>query len=275
MFITVCSPLRRTGTTTVSTFVANALSTMLNKITLLTNLNLDKNDLNKLTGIVKDPDKIDKSITQLSCLIDSNRITYNEIPAYCEKINNNLMLYSSIPTNVSDSEILKLWKSFYNTLDNFSYKVTDLDVDINSELAQTILEISNVVIIVVNHDDNSILAAKKFKETLIAPDQNIRTSSNKERPVIYVVNNYNPIIENTSKIAQKLGVRTSEVVTVSQNVMIQKYSLKGALPELIHNHLSGKSFTVPSIKNDLRGIARVISPKDLNYAEKERRNRRR
>jgi len=135
----------------------------------------------------------------------------------------------------------------------FEHIVMDYDSSLNDELLSICLDLSELIIIVVNQNnyllEKGIEAYKKIKGMLDKPE---------EKHITFLVNEYSPVVSSYKSVASKLGIKPKELLALSYSPYIIKCSNSKAVEECFvsaHNN----DIRVGNIKQDMLRVGKYIA----------------
>ena len=249
MIISVISPQKRTtGVTSIAALTSAALAKQSRK-TLLINTAAHSQSLNLYFGIGNCDDA---PATQLTNLVKMGGASKESIPEYCFSVNDFFDVFS-IEDGNKDKQAINDVHEFLMTTASHNYIVCDVDTDMEDERTKKVLEMSDCVLLVLTP---SIKNMKKFVEAKPVFAKMIRN-----KPVITVLNNFDPEVCSKEAAAAAVGITKKNVVSRWHTVHVNKYipycENRGKL-ELLIDQMGKRTSQTIMLDTDINSIARQI-----------------
>ena len=249
MIISVISPQKRTtGVTSIAALTSAALAKQSRK-TLLINTAAHSQSLNLYFGIGNCDDA---PATQLTNLVKMGGASKESIPEYCFSVNDFFDVFS-IEDGNKDKQAINDVHEFLMTTASHNYIVCDVDTDMEDERTKKVLEMSDCVLLVLTP---SIKNMKKFVEAKPVFAKMIRN-----KPVITVLNNFDPEVCSKEAAAAAVGITKKNVVSRWHTVNVNKYipycENRGKL-ELLIDQMGKRTSQTIMLDTDINSIARQI-----------------
>lgn len=212
MKIAVLSARPGSGNTTVTAMLAQAVAVTQNLEVMLTYSGLDR----YIAKYVDAPTVVDKtcSLSQIVKLLSVNAIEPKNFYEYSIKLQNNLYLMDTADPSLTEQQAATLLAEVYS---NSPADVTfcDLSHGADSVVAQTIIKCSDLVIMVAKAGLRDYDQIVDFKNGDLYP---------KDKPILLVVNEYDPQIGSLREISSRLGYKYVDVFSLHNSPYITKLS---------------------------------------------------
>lgn len=191
--------------------------------------------------------KVDKNQT-----VKMDGASKESIPEYCFSVNDFFDVFS-IEDGNKDKQAINDVHEFLMTTASHNYIVCDVDTDMEDERTKKVLEMSDCVLLVLT---SSIKNMKKFVEAKPVFAKMIRN-----KPVITVLNNFDPEVCSKEAAAAAVGITKKNVVSRWHTVHVNKYipycENRGKL-ELLIDQMGKRTSQTIMLDTDINSIARQI-----------------
>lgn len=249
MIIAVISPQKRTtGVTSIASLIAYGLSRQ-NRSTLLMNTAAHSQSLNLYFGIENNGDA---PATQLLNLVKMGGAKKESVPDYCHAVNSKLDVFS-IEDDNKDKEAINEVHDYLLAGAPYNYIICDVDTDADDARTQKVLEAADCIVLVLTP---SIKNLKKFQETKHDFSRMI-----KHKPVITVLNNFDPEICKKEEAAHAVGIQNKNIITKWQTVHYNKYvpycENRGKL-DLLFSQMAKRTAKAIMLDTDIGSVVRQI-----------------
>lgn len=252
MKICIVSPLHgQAGCSTASIFISAALSLISKSRTCLTHTDFSSIFIKNCFAVPIERD-VTTSLTQVTKLIKTGNIKADDLLSYTINILPELYLYSTFQPNTEDKLFRADYKFLIENMTAFEHIVMDYDSSLNDELLGICLDLSELIIIVVNQNnyllEKGIEVYKKIKGMLDKPE---------EKRVTFLVNEYSTVVSSYKSVASKLGIKPKELLALSYSPYIIKCSNSKSVEECFisaHNN----DIRVGNIKQDMMRVGKYI-----------------
>lgn len=249
MIIAVISPQKRTtGVTSISALIAAELSRQ-NRKTLLMNTAAHSQSLNLYFGI---KDNGDAPATQLLNLVKMGGAKKEIIPNYCYAVNEKMDVFS-IEDDNKDKTAINDVHNYLLTGAPYNYIICDVDTNAADPRTEEVLNQADCVVLVLTP---SIKNLKKFQETKHDFMRMI-----KHKPVITVLNNYDPEVCKKEEAAHFVGVTNKNIIAKWQTVHVNKYipycENRGKI-ELLFEQMAKRTAQTIMLDTDMNSVVKQI-----------------
>jgi len=232
--ISVISPCHgQTGSTTVAITLASSLTLLKKKHCCLTHTNYSVQDIAKYLNLMEETRDITRSISQVAKLLQTGNATPEELADYAIKYLKDLDIYTSVKARISTDELVNLF-TYIITRMPYQHVVIDVDSNITSLMTNTAIHHSDIILITINGNYN----VKKYVDNLFDK------VDLKNKRIIYIVNNYDPIISSLDKIAKLYSIKRKDIITLHYNPYIQRCCNKSVMEDAF----------ISAIKKDVRTV---------------------
>jgi len=250
MRVSVISPDRRQGGTTVSVLLALALAQTQNYTTCLTYTG-GKNSIAGMLGLKPLEDKT-RSLTQVIKLLESNAISNEEILDYCIQVPGvpNLQLVDTSSDSITDEETAKLLKFFISRLSH-QIVITDVSTEIYEEITASIIDESDLIVMVVTQ-------SREIKEKLRQWEQAQIMGRLNAKGLVFIVNQYDPYVEAFRMTSKSMKIKHTRCAKLSYNPFIKKTSNIGKLQTILP-YILDKDPRVIELNNDLKECLAIVT----------------
>lgn len=212
MKIAVISSRHGSGTTTVTAMLAQAIAVSQGLEVMVTYSGVDR----FLAKYVDAPTVVDKtcSLSQIVKLLSVNAIEPKNFYEYSIKLQNNLYLMDTADPSLTLEQSATLLSEVY---DKSPADVTLCDVvyGVDNVVAKSIVKCSDLVIIVAKAGLRDYDQIVDFKNSTLYP---------KDKPILLVVNEYDPQIGSMREISSRLGYKYVDVFSLHHSPFITKFS---------------------------------------------------
>lgn len=249
MRVSVISPSRRQGVTTVSIFIAQVLALLNNSKVCLTHTSIDSDSINSYLELENHYDST-KSVTQVVKLLQVEAISDEDLADYCINLYDNVDIFETANSKVSAVKSLELLEYVLKNLPH-EIQVVDVDSDIETETIINIIKESNVVVQVIDMAADVALKLKAWQKTDIYKEF-------EETGILTVINRYESSILPKRPLMKKLGLIPRRCCTLPYNPYIVKYSNQGNLHGML-DPIIQKDYRVFQLYQPLEEMGRLIS----------------
>ncbi|GKU77565.1 hypothetical protein [Paenibacillus sp. L3-i20] len=250
MKISVISPDRRQGGTTISIMLAIALAQTQNYTTCLTYTGNNNSSISGALGIKPSEDKT-RSITQVIKLLEANAISGDEILDYCIQVPGvpNLQMIDTASDSISDEENAKLLKF---AISNLSHQIviTDVTTEIYEEITDIIIENSDLIVMVITQ-------SREIKEKLRHWEAAKIMAKLNKKGLVFIVNQYDPYVEAFRDTSKNMKLKHARCAKISYNPFIKRTSNIGKLQTILP-YILEKDPRVMELNNDLKECLTVV-----------------
>lgn len=258
MNIFVTSPTKgQCGVTTAAVFISAALAMIQNRSACLTHTDFSKVGISNMFRLPKDTD-IAKSLSQVVTLLQTNSINSDEVKFYAEPLTETFYYYTTPIQNLTESETVD---SFTYLLEQFkacfSHVVIDSDSEDDAMISREVLKNSDVIVIVINHNIESIEKAVALKRQIENSNQGKRSSKENEKLILFCLNHYDPKIDSFKTVARRLGVNHRDLMTIRETHFIPKCQNRGSIED-VFNFALGDDARIPFLKEDMKRICSIL-----------------
>lgn len=250
MKISVISPDRRQGGTTISVLLALALAQTQNYTTCLTYTGNNNNSIAGALGIKPSEDKT-RSLTQVIKLLESNAISGDEILDYCTQVPGvpNLQIIDTSSDAITAEDNAKLLKFVIGSL-NHQIVITDVTTEIYEDITDTVIENSDLVVMVLTQ-------SREIKEKLRHWESAQIMSKLNRKGLVFIINQYDPYVEAFRDTSKSLKLRHTRCAKISYNPFIKRTSNIGKLQTILP-YILEKDPRVIELNNDLKECLTVV-----------------
>ena len=181
------------------------------------------------------------TISQVSKLLEAHAIAPESLSDYCTKLAPNLDIMDSWDESLTEEEMVSLLTFTYsrNTTD---YIFCDMAQDLEDPVAQSVLSVSDAVVIVSEPSKASLDAVREMQESPLWP---------KDVPCMLLIAKYNEAIDSVSKLAKLSQFKLRSTCKVHYNPLITKYCSSGQLLTIVP-YVIKRDPRVVELNNDLR-----------------------
>lgn len=260
MIVSVVSPTRRGGCSTVSALIASALASSLSIPVTLTHTGVKDMGMNLYLDLGRSYD-ITTNLDQLYTLIKQGALGEGSLQDYTISKTEYLNILEPITSCIDDNKATKILTYVMGTLDR-EIGVIDVSTELAEEATQEVLKKSNYIICVL---DNSVLTFNKLKDWR----SEVWGEFLKSKHVMYLFNNYNPNVTDLKRLSATIGVQHRDTWKLAYNPLIQKYCNNGEL-DLVVKHILAAYEPLINVGVDLDNIIDVIALQ-LGISSKQRR----
>lgn len=250
MKIAVISPDRRQGGTTISVLLALALAQTQNYTTCLTYTGHNNSSIAGALGIKPSEDKT-RSLTQVIKLLESNAISGDEIIDYCSQVPDvpNLQLIDTSSDSVTEEDNAKLLKFVIESL-NHQVVITDVATEIYDETTETVLENSDLIVMVLTQSRDIREKLKHWEAEKILSKLN-------KKGLVFIINQFDPYVLAFRDTSKSLRLRHTRCAKISYNPFIKKTSNMGKLQTILPFILK-RDPRVIELNNDLKECLAIV-----------------
>lgn len=250
MRISVISPDRRQGGTTVSIMLALALAQTQNYTVCLTYTGNSGNSIAGALGIKPSGDKT-RSLTQVIKLLESNAISGDEILDYCIQVPGvpNLQIIDTSSDAITDEDNAKLLKFVIGSL-NHQIVITDVTTEIYEGITETIIGNSDLVVMVLTQ-------SREIKEKLKHWEAAQTMERLNRKGLVFIVNQYDPYVEAFRDTTKSMKLKHTRCAKISYNPFIKRTSNIGKLQTILP-YLLDKDPRVIELNNDLKECLAIV-----------------
>lgn len=250
MNISVISPSRGQGSTTVSTLLALALAKTQNYTVCLTQTGNYSRAMSGYLGIKSLTDKT-RSLTQVIKLLESNAISGDEISDYCLQVPDvqNLQIFDTSADEFTDEDNAKLLKFVIENL-NHQVVITDVATEIYDELTQSVLDSSDLVVMVLTQSAAVGDRLRQWEHSNVLDYLD-------SKGLVYIINQFDPYVEAFRDTTKRLRLRHKRCAKISYNPFIKRTSNMGKLTTILPYILDRDPRVVP-LNNDIKECLAVI-----------------
>ncbi|MFD0588519.1 hypothetical protein ACFQZE_10940 [Paenibacillus sp. GCM10027627] len=250
MKISVISPDRRQGGTTISILLAIALAQTQNYTTCLTYSGNNSNSISGALGIKSIEDKT-RSLTQVIKLLEANAISGDDILDYCIQVPGvpNLQIIETASDTITDEENAKLLKFVLGSL-NHQIVITDVTTEIYEEITDSVIESSDLIVMVLTQSREIKEKLRKWEAAKIMGKLN-------KKGLVFIVNQYDPYVEAFRDTSKNMKLKHSRCAKISYNPFIKKTSNIGKLQTILP-YILNRDPRVMELNNDLKECLSVV-----------------
>lgn len=267
MKILVASPVHgQTGNTVCLAFLATAISLTQKKSVCITHADFKSNELRRMFGIEKSED-ITKSLSQVVKLLKSNSITPSDVVNYATQIMSGLDLYTTTELTLEQSEVFNFYEFLLNKMTIYSHIFIDMDAGYTNPISNLCQKIADTIIITVNQNDYVLERAKVLKNDIIEQHELNRKHGETDKNILFLLNNYDPIISSYKKVASKLNISSNKLIVLHHNAYIAKYINLGKIDAPFIKALEN-NMSVIQLRNDMKQACKIILGKEFVWKGK-------
>ncbi|WP_138755937.1 hypothetical protein [Paenibacillus sinopodophylli] len=250
MNISVISPDRRQGGTTISVLLALALAQTQNYTTCLTYTGNNNNSIAGVLGIQPSEDKT-RSLTQVIKLLESNAIAGDEILDYCTQVPGvpNLQIIDTSSNAISKEDNAKLLKFVIGSL-NHQVVITDVTTEIYEEITDSVIENSDLVVMVLTQSREIKDKLKHWEDAQIMGRLN-------KKGLVFIINQYDPYVEAFRDTSKRMKLRHTRCAKISYNSFIKRTSNIGKFQTILP-YILEKDPRVIELNNDLKECLAIV-----------------
>ncbi|MCD1257371.1 hypothetical protein B5M42_000790 [Paenibacillus athensensis] len=244
MKISVISPDRRQGGTTVSVLLALALAQTQNYRTCLTYTGNDNQSITGCLGLKPFEDKT-RNLTQVIKLLEAHAISGEEISDYCIKVPGvpNLQIIDTASETISDEDNSKLLKFVIENL-HHEIVITDVATEIYDDITRAVIDQSDLVVMVLTQSRDIGKKLKYWETAGVMEYVN-------NKGLVFIFNQYDPYVEAFRDTTKRMGLRHRRCAKISYNPFIKKTSNQGKLQTILP-YILKKDPRVIELNNDLK-----------------------
>lgn len=250
MRISVVSPSRQTGTTTVTTLIAALMSQIYKTRTLLTYTGLSNQGMSTYLSL-DDRRDLSRSLTQVKALRQTRALDVNDIYEYCTHITKFLSVLDMNAVGIKETtanEILSTCLDGTEGIGDFYF--TDVTTEIYDKTTQGILKSSDIILVVLTQD-------KKCYDTYL----NWKTSEYFKpylSKCLFCFNKFNPVIGAERDAAKAIFEKSNRCFKIDYNPYIPKMCNKGKIVDMVP-YIQKSDLSVYSLSASLREGVKSIS----------------
>lgn len=250
MKISIISPDRKQGGTTISVLLALALAQTQNLTTCLTYTGNNNKSIDSFLGLKSMEDKT-RNLTQVIKLLEANAISGDEILDYCTQVPGvpNLQIINTASDTISDDDNAKLLKFVIGNL-NHQIVITDVATEIYDDISKAVLDNSDLIVMVLTQSKDVGEKLKYWESTEVMKYLN-------SKGLVYIFNQYDPYVEAFRDTTKRMNIRHRRCAKISYNAFIRRTSNIGKLQTILPYILS-KDPRVIELNNDLKECLMVI-----------------
>ncbi len=267
MKILVSSPVHgQTGNTVALAFLALSFALTQKKSVCITHADFKNDDLRRMFGIEETED-ITKSLSQVVKLLQSNSIEASDVVDYATQIMSGLDLYTTKEMTLEQSELFDFYEFLLNKMTIYNHVLIDMDEEYTSPISKLCQKIADTIIITVDQNDHVLESAKNFKNEIIAQHEINRKHGEADKNILFLLNNYDPIISPYKKVANKLGVPHNKLIVLHHNPYIAKCENTGKIDTPFIKALEN-NMSVVQLRNDMKQACKIILGKEFTWKGK-------
>ncbi|WP_268624608.1 hypothetical protein [Paenibacillus alvei] len=250
MRISVITPDRKQGGTTVSVLLALALAQTQQLTTCLTYAGNDNKSISSFLGLKAIEDRT-RNLTQVIKLLEASAISGDEIQDYCLKVPGvpNLQIIDTASETISDEDNAKLFKFVMENL-NHEIIITDVVTEIYDEITKSVLENSDLIVMVLTQSKDVGDRLKDWESAGIMKELN-------HKGLIYIFNQYDPYVEAFRDTTKRMRLRHRRCAKISYNAFIRRTSNMGKLQTILP-YILAKDPRVVELNNDLKECVMTV-----------------
>ncbi|QGQ98795.1 DUF3298 domain-containing protein [Paenibacillus psychroresistens] len=250
MRISIISPDRRQGGTTISVLLALALAQTQNLTTCLTYTGNNNNSIESFLGLKQMEDKT-RSLTQVIKLLEAHAISGDEILDYCTQIPGvpNLQIMDTASDTISDADNTKLLKFVIENL-NHQIVITDIATEIYDEVTKSVLDNSDLIIMVLTQSRDVANKLKYWESAEVMSYLN-------KKGLVFIFNQYDPYVEAFRDTTKRMNIRHRRCAKISYNAFIKRTSNMGKLQTILP-FIMDKDPRVIELHNDLKECLMIV-----------------
>ncbi len=250
MRISVISPDRKQGGTTVSALLALALAETQNLSTCLTFTGSRNLSMARFLGIKAREDKT-RSLTQMIKMLESNAISVDEIRDYCIPVPgvNHLQMIDTASENITESDNAKITKFIIRNL-NHHMVVTDVTTEIYDDVTMSVIDDSDLVVMVLTQSGELFEKLKYWRSSNVLDYLN-------RKGLVYIFNQYDPYVQAFRDTTKKMGLKHSRCAKIAYNPFIKRTSNMGKLQSIL-KFILNRDPRVIELHNDLKECLMVV-----------------
>lgn len=181
------------------------------------------------------------TISQVSKLLEAHAIAPESLSDYCTKLIPNMDVMDSWDEALTEEEMISLLTFTYsrNTTD---YIFCDMAQELDSPVAQSVLSVSDAVVIVSEPSKASLTAVREMQESPLWP---------KDVPCMLLIAKYNEAIDSVSNLAKVSQFKLRSTCKLHYNPLITKYCSTGQLLTIVPYAIK-RDPRVVELNNDLK-----------------------
>ncbi|THF74756.1 hypothetical protein [Cohnella fermenti] len=249
MRISVLSPDRKQGGTTLGIMLALAMAQTQSYTTCLTYTGNSPTMANFL-GIRAAADKT-RNLTQVIKLLEASAISGDEIMDYCLKVPGvpNLQIIDTAADRISAQDNAKLVKFVIENL-NHEIVITDIGTEIYEDISRSVIDNSDLIVMVLSQSKETGDKLKTWESAGVMDILN-------RKGVVFVFNQYDPYVEAFRNTTKRLGLRHRRCAKLGYNPFIKRTSNIGKLQTILP-FIMNKDPRVIELHNDLKEIVLTV-----------------
>lgn len=248
LIISVISPTRRGGCSTVSTLVAGTLAASLTVPVTLTHTGIKDMGMSLYLDLSRNYD-ITNSLDQLYTLIKQGALSEGGLSDYTVNKTEYLHVLEPNSTGMTDAKSTRILSYLMSTLKD-ELSVIDITTELAEDATQETIKKSDYIICVL---DANILTFKKLQDWREEAWGEFLNKNN----VMYLFNNYNPNVCELKRLSTLINVKHRNTWKLNYNPLIQKYCNNGELDKIVQ-HIQAGYEPLIDVGIDLDNIADVV-----------------
>lgn len=255
--IAVISPYSRSGATATACLLTQALSyTGRSAMLLYSDMNSPVPQYVSLAN-VNDPTM---STTQVVKLLDAGEMNENDILSYAHTLNSNAYVLHVVNPTMTEANLTQALSYMYKRAP-VDCCIVDLSDDLESNIAEDILEMADVVFITVPPGDAYVDKCKKWREHPI-----LRNKSE----VYVIVTSYNEVIRPHREYSKKHIMPAAKMCKVHYSPYIVRACNEGTLHE-IYPAVFAFDDRVSLLRADFKEMISALDAARLNALKKDKK----
>lgn len=250
MRISVISPDRKQGGTTVSVLLALALAQTQQYSTCLTYTGNNHATLAGYLGLKPAEDKT-RNLTQVIKLLEASAITGEEIQDYCLNVPGvpHLQLMDTAAETITEQDTTKLLKFVIGNM-NHDFVITDVATEIYDDASRAVIDHSDLIVMVLTQS-KEVADKLKYWESAGVMEHLGR------KGLVYIFNQFDPDVEAFRDTTKRMNLRHRRCAKLSYNAFIKRTSNMGKLQTILP-YILNRDPRVIELNNDLKECLLVL-----------------
>jgi len=250
MKISVISPDRKQGATTVSVLLALALAQTQNYATCLTYTGNHSAAMAGFLGLKPAEDKT-RNLTQVIKLLEASAISGEQIQDYCLKIPGvaNLQWMDTASETITEADRTKLLKFVIENMDH-DFVITDVATEIYEDVTSAVIDNSDLIVMVLSQSREVADKLKLWEAAGVMEHL-------ERKGLVYIFNQFDPDVEAFRDTTKRMNLRHRRCAKLSYNAFIKRTSNMGKLQTILP-YIVQRDPRVIELHNDLKECLLVV-----------------
>lgn len=259
MNISVMSPhTEKSGVTSVASLIGLELA-IKGKSVCLTHMTHTNADLHTYFKLKRMEDKTNNA-DQLVKLIKGEAIQPEKVRSYCKAVTDQLDIFSSMDTSYIEEDHDFMLKYIAGSFPH-EIKIFDIDCSMVQPTAKDIILASDLAVLVLNQGVSELSDFAEQRDVIL------RRLAGK--PVMVVVNKFNPVACSIREVANMAGIKKPENwFTLAYNPWVNYGCNSGELVD-VHRKAKSKDARVIDLDSDLEKIATAVMKVKIALSKKD------